>query len=87
MSKKKQGPGGGPYTNEAAGGENYNTIMYLVESPHEEGVLWAGSDDGLIHLTKDGGGAWTNVTPAGLPEASSTALRFPPTIPPRLMLP
>ena len=51
----KQGPGGGPFTNEAAGGENYNTLMYLVESPHEEGVLWAGSDDGLVHLTRDGG--------------------------------
>ncbi len=66
--KSKQGPGSGPYTNEAAGGENYNTIMYLVESPHEKGVLWAGSDDGLIHLTKDGGLNWTNVTPPNLKE-------------------
>ncbi|WP_335337879.1 WD40/YVTN/BNR-like repeat-containing protein [Sediminicola sp. YIK13] len=66
--KTKQGPGGGPFTNEAAGGENYNTIMYLVESPHEKGVLWAGSDDGLVHITKDGGGSWQNVSPAGLGE-------------------
>ena len=64
----KHGPGGIPYTNEAAGGEVYNTIMYLVESPHEQGVLWAGSDDGLVHLTKDGGANWSNVTPKGLQE-------------------
>ncbi|WP_343487167.1 glycosyl hydrolase [Allomuricauda sp. d1] len=62
----KQGPGGGPYTNEAAGGENYNTLMYLVESPHEKGVLYAGSDDGLVHITKDGGANWTNITPPNI---------------------
>lgn len=66
--KSKQGPGGGPYTNEAAGGENYNTIMYLVESPHEKGVLYAGSDDGLVHITKDGGQEWTNITPPEIKE-------------------
>ncbi|MEM9362455.1 MAG: glycosyl hydrolase [Bacteroidota bacterium] len=64
--KDKQGPGGGPYTNEAAGGENYNTIMYLVESPHEEGVLYAGTDDGLLHITKNGGDNWENVTPPNI---------------------
>ncbi|MGD1947562.1 MAG: glycosyl hydrolase [Croceivirga sp.] len=64
--KDKQGPGGGPYTNEAAGGENYNTLMYLTESSHEEGVLYAGSDDGLVHITKDGGAKWTNITPSGI---------------------
>ncbi|WP_350289187.1 glycosyl hydrolase [uncultured Croceitalea sp.] len=64
--KEKQGPGGGPYTNEGAGGENYNTLMYLVESPHEEGILYAGSDDGLLHITKDGGTNWTNITPPNI---------------------
>ncbi|WP_350284448.1 glycosyl hydrolase [uncultured Croceitalea sp.] len=64
--KDKQGLGGGPYTNEAAGGENYNTLMYLVESPHEQGVLYAGSDDGLVHITKDGGANWTNITPPNI---------------------
>ena len=64
--KDKQGPGGGPYTNEAAGGENYNTLMYLVESSHEQGVLYAGSDDGLLHITKDGGENWTNITPPNI---------------------
>ncbi len=52
------------------GQEIFSTIHRLVESPHEQGVLWAGSDDGLIHLTRDGGGSWTNVTPPGLPELS-----------------
>ncbi|MEM9077340.1 MAG: glycosyl hydrolase [Bacteroidota bacterium] len=64
--KEKQGPGGGPYTNEAAGGENYNTIMYLVESPHEEGVLYAGTDDGLLHITKNGGDNWENISPPNI---------------------
>ncbi|WP_299365096.1 exo-alpha-sialidase [Winogradskyella sp.] len=60
---EKHGPGGGPYTNEAAGGENYNTITALVESQHQEGVLYAGTDDGLLHITKDGGASWKNITP------------------------
>jgi len=64
--KEKHGPGGVPYTNEAAGGENYNTLTSLVESPHEKGVLWAGSDDGLLHITKDGGQNWVNVTPPNI---------------------
>ena len=62
----KHGPGGAPYTNEAAGGENYNTLTALVESQHEQGVLYAGSDDGLLHVTKNGGESWTNITPAGI---------------------
>ena len=62
----KHGPGGAPYTNEAAGGENYNTITALVESQHEQGVLYAGSDDGLLHITKNGGESWTNITPTGI---------------------
>ncbi|MEO9484171.1 MAG: glycosyl hydrolase [Ekhidna sp.] len=74
----RQGPGGGPYTNEAAGGENYNTLMYLVESPHEKGVLWAGSDDGLVHITKNGGKNWTNVTPKGLEEGIINSIEVSP---------
>nr|WP_299384192.1 glycosyl hydrolase [Allomuricauda sp.] len=64
--KDKHGPGGGPYTNEAAGGENYNTITALVESQHQEGLLYAGTDDGLLHLTKNGGTSWENITPEGI---------------------
>lgn len=76
--KSRQGPGGGPYTNEAAGGENYNTLMYLVESPHEKGVLWAGSDDGLLHLTKDGGENWVNITPPVLEEGIINSIEVSP---------
>jgi photosystem II stability/assembly factor-like uncharacterized protein len=62
----KHGPGGGPFTNEAAGGENYNTITTLVESQHEEGVLYAGTDDGTLHITKDGGSSWEQISPKGI---------------------
>ncbi|WP_372974245.1 glycosyl hydrolase [Muriicola sp.] len=76
--KSKQGPGGGPYTNEAAGGENYNTLMALVESPHEQGVLWAGSDDGLVHITRDGGKTWKNATPKELGESIINSIEVSP---------
>ena len=56
-----QGPGGGPITNEVS--ENYNTIMYLAESPHDAGTLWVGTDDGLVQVTRDGGESWENITP------------------------
>ncbi len=75
---EQQGPGGGPYTNEAAGGENYNTIMYLAASPHERGVLWVGSDDGLVHLTRNGGTSWENVTPKGMPEGIVNSIEVSP---------
>ena len=52
---EKQLKGGVPFTNEAAGAEIYNAIMYLAESPHDANTLWAGSDDGLVHVTRDGG--------------------------------
>ncbi len=58
----------GPITNEGAGGEVYNTIYYVIESPAEQGVIYTGSDCGLVHLTKDGGKTWKNITPNGLPE-------------------
>lgn len=75
---EKHGPGGAPYTNEAAGGENYNTLTYLVESPHEQGVLWAGSDDGWLHITKDGGQNWTNVTPPNVPDGIVNSIEVSP---------
>ena len=75
---EKHGPGGTPYTNEAAGGENYNTISYLVESKHEKGVLWAGSDDGLLHITKDGGQNWTNVTPPNIQDGIINSIEVSP---------
>ena len=76
--KEKQGKGGGPYTNEAVGAENYGTLSYIAESPHEKGVIWTGSDDGLVYLTKDGGANWQNVTPAGLPECLINAIEVSP---------
>ena len=61
---------GAPWLPEYFGQETFSTIHRLVESPHEEGVLWAGSDDGLVHLTRDGGKTWNSVSPPGLPELS-----------------
>ena len=75
---EKQGKGGAPYTNEGAGGENYGTISYVAESPHEAGVLWVGSDDGLVQLTRDNGKSWTNVTPNGLQECLINAIEVSP---------
>ncbi len=74
----KQGPGGFPYTNEGAGGEVYNTIFALAESPRDAGVIWVGSDDGLVHVTRDGGSTWADVTPQGLGEAQINAIDVSP---------
>ena len=76
--KAKQGKGGSPYTNEAVGAENYGTLSYVMESPHEKGVIWTGSDDGFVYLTKDGGAHWQNVTPAGLQECLINAIEVSP---------
>jgi len=76
--KDKQGKGGGPYTNEIVGAENYGTLSYVLESPKEKGVIWTGSDDGLVHLTIDGGKTWQNVTPKGLPECLINAIEVSP---------
>jgi photosystem II stability/assembly factor-like uncharacterized protein len=74
----KQGAGGGPLTNEGAGGENYNTIYYVMESPLEKGVIWTGSDCGLVYVTMNGGQTWTNVTPSGLPECLIQSIELSP---------
>jgi len=74
----KQGKGGGPYTNEVVGAETYGTISYVIESPHEKGVIWTGSDDGLVYLTRDGGENWTNVTPKNLTECLVNAIEVSP---------
>ena len=59
---------GGPITQDNTGVEYYCTIFAADESPLQEGLLWVGSDDGLIHLTRDGGKNWSNVTPKNMPE-------------------
>jgi photosystem II stability/assembly factor-like uncharacterized protein len=68
MSKLE--PSGGPITKDTTGAEDYATISALVESPLAPGLFWAGSDDGLIHISKDGGQSWQNITPPDLPEWS-----------------
>ena len=59
----KMGSSGGPITKDNTSVEYYGTIFTVAESVHEEGVIWTGSDDGLVHITKDGGETWTDVTP------------------------
>jgi photosystem II stability/assembly factor-like uncharacterized protein len=76
--KEKQGKAGVPFTNEGVGAEIYGTLSYVLESPYEKGVIYTGSDDGLVHLTKDNGAHWQNITPAGLPECLINAIEVSP---------
>ncbi len=66
--KSKQGPSGGPVTHDNTTVEYYCTIFTATESETEKDLLWAGSDDGLIHVSRDGGRNWENVTPKGIPQ-------------------
>ncbi|WP_439106163.1 WD40/YVTN/BNR-like repeat-containing protein [Congregibacter sp.] len=66
--KSRMGKSGGPITKDDTGVEYYGTVFVLTESHHEAGVLWAGSDDGKVHVTRDGGENWKDVTPSALPE-------------------
>ncbi|WP_106144001.1 VPS10 domain-containing protein [Flagellimonas meridianipacifica] len=59
---------GGPITQDNTGVEYYCTIFAANESPLKEGLMWVGSDDGLIHITQDGGQNWEDITPTGMPE-------------------
>ena len=76
--KEKQGKGGGPYTNEAVGAENYGTLSYVTESPHEQGVIWTATDDGVLQITKNGGTTWEIVTPKNLPETLINSIEVSP---------
>jgi photosystem II stability/assembly factor-like uncharacterized protein len=69
--KSKQFPSGGPLTKDITSVEYYDTLFALAESPLAKGLLWAGSDDGLVHVTADGGAHWRDVTPKDLPAWSS----------------
>src|SRR6185437_3601945 len=64
----KQTSSGGPITKDNTGAEVYNTIFAFRESPHRQGLFWAGTDDGLVHLSHDGGQTWEDITPRELPE-------------------
>jgi photosystem II stability/assembly factor-like uncharacterized protein len=66
--KSKLGPSGGPITKDNTSVEYYCTIFTLMESPVQRGVIWTGSDDGLVYVTRDGGKKWENVTPKEMPE-------------------
>jgi photosystem II stability/assembly factor-like uncharacterized protein len=66
--KSKLGPSGGPITKDNTSVEYYCTIFAAAESPLEKGTLWCGSDDGLLHVSRDAGKSWTKVTPPDLPE-------------------
>ncbi|MEA3246313.1 MAG: glycosyl hydrolase [Gemmatimonadota bacterium] len=67
------GRSGGPVHGDMTGTEWYATIYAFTESPVTAGVLWAGSDDGLIHVSRDGGGSWTHVTPPAYGRFTRTA--------------
>ncbi|WP_171032879.1 VPS10 domain-containing protein [Fodinibius saliphilus] len=72
--KSKQQESGGPITKDDTSVEYYNTIFTFAESPVEKGVLWTGADDGLIHISRDNGESWTDVTPDGMPEAMASII-------------
>ncbi len=75
--KSKQGPSGGPVTKDQASAEYFDLIFAVAESPVQRGVIWAGTDDGLVWVTRDGGAHWDNVTPKDLPAWSKVSLIDP----------
>ena len=78
---KTQQSSGGPLTQDNTSVEYYGTVFAIAESPAEAGVIWTGSDDGLVHVTRDEGKTWTKVTPPGLPEWSQiNSLEAHPTL-------
>ncbi|MBE0594974.1 MAG: hypothetical protein IH616_21525 [Gemmatimonadales bacterium] len=66
-SPETMGPSGGPITRDQTGVETYATVFALAPSYHDPNVIWAGSDDGYVHVTRDGGATWQNVTPPDAP--------------------
>jgi len=66
--KERQKSSGGPITQDNTSVEYYCTIFAACESPYEVGLLWVGTDDGLVHVSRDNGATWTNVTPPQLPK-------------------
>jgi photosystem II stability/assembly factor-like uncharacterized protein len=66
--KSHQVPSGGPLAKDVSGAEYSDTILYIEGSPIDRGEIWAGTDDGLVQMTRDSGAHWHNVTPPGTPE-------------------
>ena len=77
--KSKQKWAGGPITGDNTGVETYGTVFAIAESPKQKGLIWAGSDDGLVHVTTDDGKNWKNVTAAmpGFPEWGTISMIEP----------
>lgn len=77
--KSKQQWAGGPITGDNTGVETYGTIFAVAESPKQKGLIWAGTDDGLVHITRDGGKTWQNLTSGmtGMPEWGTVSLIEP----------
>ena len=75
--KSKQKPSGGPITRDITSVEYFDTIFAVAESPVKKDTIWVGTDDGLIHLTTDGGKNWANVTPKDMPEWSMISIVEP----------
>ncbi|HTA57571.1 MAG TPA: hypothetical protein VK805_05430 [Candidatus Baltobacteraceae bacterium] len=72
--KSKQESSGGPITKDNTSVEFYDTVFTIAESPKKKDLLWAGTDDGLIQMSPDGGKTWQNVTPKGMPEWSLVSM-------------
>ena len=75
--KSKQKPSGGPITLDITSVEYYDTVFTVAESPVRKDMIWAGTDDGLVQLTNDGGRHWSNVTPKEMPEWSMVSIVEP----------
>ncbi len=75
--RSKQQASGGPITKDITSVEYYDTIFAIAESPLTKGMIWVGTDDGLIQLTRNGGSSWSNVTPAKMPQWSTISLIEP----------
>lgn len=71
---KTMGASGGPITKDQTGVETYGVIFALSESPITPGLIWAGTDDGLVWVTRNGGANWTNVTPPGIGDFTRVAM-------------
>jgi photosystem II stability/assembly factor-like uncharacterized protein len=75
--KSRQQASGGPITKDITSVEYYDTIFAIAESPLAKGMIWVGTDDGLVQLSRDGGGSWANVTPREMPEWSTVSMIEP----------
>lgn len=71
---KTMGPSGGPITRDQTGVETYATIFTVAPSYHDGNVIWVGSDDGMVHITRDGGETWQDITPPDMPEYGRVSL-------------